>query len=325
MTNDNLFDPVALANSKFCDSENDPGGFSHSTTELRHYADYKMSTDIEIRQMTPQDVSAGMRLKELAGWNQTERDWMRYLAFEPEGCFVAVRGGIVCGTAIAQRYGTDLGWIGMVLVDPEHRHQSIGTRLLDRGLDFLDRQGIETVKLDATPEARSLYLARGFKDEYEIERWGGIAAPKQNPGIRRIEFHDMGRICACDAMVFGADRTRLLTALWQEVPGYTAVAHSGGEVTGYFFGRTGSLAHYLGPWVAWGDAELAEQLLMEFLIRVGGERAFVDICLENPDARPIMEAIGFSHQRRLTRMYRGPNRSPGKPSMICGIAGPELG
>jgi len=296
-----------------------------SNAELRHYADYNMSTDIEIRQMTPRDIPAAMRLKELAGWNQTERDWMRYLAFEPEGCFVAVRGGIVCGTVIAQRYGTDLGWIGMVLVDPEHRHQSIGTRLLDRGLDFLDRQGIETVKLDATPEARSLYLARGFKDEYEIERWGGIAAPKQNPGIRRIEFHDMGRICACDAMVFGADRTRLLTALWQEAPEYTAVAHSGGEVAGYFFGRAGSRAHYLGPWVAGGNGELAEQLLVEFLSRAAGERVFVDICLENPDARPIMEAIGFSHQRRLTRMYRGPNRSPGKPSMICGIAGPELG
>lgn len=296
-----------------------------SNAELRHYADYNMSTDIEIRQMTPRDIPAAMRLKELAGWNQTERDWMRYLAFEPEGCFVAVRAGIACGTVIAQRYGTDLGWIGMVLVDPEHRHQGIGTRLLDRGLEFLDRQGIETVKLDATPEARSLYLARGFKDEYEIERWGGIAAPKQNPGIRRIEFHDMGRICACDAMVFGADRTRLLTALWQEAPEYTAVAHSGGEVAGYFFGRAGSRAHYLGPWVAGGNGELAEQLLVEFLSRAAGERAFVDICLENPDARPMMEAIGFSHQRRLTRMYRGPNRSPGKPSMICGIAGPELG
>lgn len=284
-----------------------------------------MSTNVEIRLMTSRDIPAAMRLKDLAGWNQTERDWMRYLAFEPEGCFVAVREGIVCGTAIAQRYGADLGWIGMVLVDQEYRNQGIGARLLDGGLAFLDRQGIETVKLDATPEARSLYRRSGFLDEHEIERWGGIAAPEKRTEIRQIDARDMERICAYDAKVFGADRTRLLTALWKEGPGYTAVAYSGSEVAGYFFGRTGSLAHYLGPWVVGADGNLAEQMMREYLNRTTGEKVFVDICVENANAASLMQAVGFSRQRRLTRMFRGPNRSPGRPSLICGIAGPEYG
>jgi len=284
-----------------------------------------MSTDVEIREMTSQDIPAGMRLKDLEGWNQTETDWMRLLQFASGGCFVAVREGEVCGTVTALCYGLHLGWIGMVLVDPKHRNQGIGTRLLDHGLSYLDRRGVETVKLDATPTGRSLYLTMGFEDEYEIERWEGTAAPKKETGIRRIESEDIRRVCAHDATLFGADRARLLTALWQEAPEYTAVAYSGCEVAGYFFGRIGPRAHYLGPWVAGRNIKLAEQLLMEFLNRASGKRIFVDICMANPDARSIMEAIGFTRQRKLTRMYRGPNRHPGEPSMICAISGPEFG
>ena len=197
--------------------------------------------------------------------------------------------------------------------------------LLDQALAYLDRQGIETVKLDATPKGRSLYLTRGFAEEYEIERWEGTATPQKETGMRQIRPDDIRRVCACDAVLFGGDRARLLTALWQEAPDYTAVAYSGSEVSGYFFGRTGRRARYLGPWVAGGNRELEQQLLVEFLNRSGGERVFVDICLAHPDARSIVEAVKFSPQRKLTRMYRGPNRHPGRPSMICAIAGPEFG
>jgi hypothetical protein len=117
----------------------------------------------------------------------------------------------------------------------------------------------------------------------------------------------------------------MLTALWQEAPEYTAVAYSGCEVTGYFFGRIGQRAHYLGPWIAVGNSELAEQLLTDFLNRTRGERIFVDVCVKHPDARSILEGIGFSRQRTQARMYRGPNRHPGEPSKICAISGPELG
>jgi hypothetical protein len=136
---------------------------------------------------------------------------------------------------------------------------------------------------------------------------------------------DIHRVCARDAAVFGADRARLLTALWQEAPEYTAVEYSGCEVAGYYFGRIGRRAYYLGPWIAGGDSGLAERLLMDFLNRASGERIFVDVCVRHPDARSILEGIGFSLQRTLTRMYRGPNRHPGEPSMICAISGPELG
>src|SRR2546426_10308735 len=44
-----------------------------------------------LRVMTEADIPAGMRLKELAGWNQTPSDWERFLRASPAGCSVAER------------------------------------------------------------------------------------------------------------------------------------------------------------------------------------------------------------------------------------------
>ena len=41
-----------------------------------------------IRQMRPEDIGDAMRLKQAAGWNQTEQDWVNVMALEPEGCWV---------------------------------------------------------------------------------------------------------------------------------------------------------------------------------------------------------------------------------------------
>src|SRR5512141_2083245 len=80
---------------------------------------------LAIRRMEAADIPAGIRLCRISGWNQQERDWSRFLTLEPDGCFVACTGGQVCGTATTLRYGERLGWIGMVLVDPEQRGRGI--------------------------------------------------------------------------------------------------------------------------------------------------------------------------------------------------------
>ena len=87
-----------------------------------------------IRPMTAADIPAGMRLRELAGWNQTEQDWQRFLKLAPSGCFVACVDGRVRGTVTTLDFEKRLGWVGMVLVDPEYRRQGMGTGLLEAGV-----------------------------------------------------------------------------------------------------------------------------------------------------------------------------------------------
>src|SRR5215472_6187430 len=121
--------------------------------------------------MTEQDVSDGLRLNTLSGWNQTTADWRRFLDNSRQGCFVMEGDGKVVGTATTICYENRFAWIGMVLVDPKYRKQGIGTELLKKTIEYLDSSGIATVKLDATPQGKPIYAKLGFVEEYEIERW----------------------------------------------------------------------------------------------------------------------------------------------------------
>ena len=54
---------------------------------------------VNLRLMSEQDVAFANRLREIAGWNQTGRDWRGYLSYDPDGCFVAEVEGKPAGTA----------------------------------------------------------------------------------------------------------------------------------------------------------------------------------------------------------------------------------
>ena len=71
---------------------------------------------IRVRGMTVDDVPLGMRLKGQAGWNQIEADWRRFLALEPDGCFVAELDGKPVATTTTCVFDS-VAWIAMVLVD----------------------------------------------------------------------------------------------------------------------------------------------------------------------------------------------------------------
>lgn len=273
--------------------------------------------------MTDADIPAGMRLKDLAGWNQTSEDWRRFLSASPEGCFVAEAGGKVVGTATTITYENRFAWIGMVLVDPEFRGRGIGTRLLERTLEFLDAAGVPTMKLDATPQGKPIYEKLGFVNEFEIERWTLDREPAEQPvsgaGVRDLEY-----ILAWDREIFGADRSGLLRSIHDDTPGFTLAGGRGSELLGYSFGRRGSLADHLGPWAA-RDEATARELLEEFLRRSHRARVFVDVVTRSPFAPGLLKEKGFAFARPLTRMVRGPNRFPGRPEMLCAVLGPEFG
>src|SRR5262249_32451649 len=106
--------------------------------------------------MTEPDIALGMRLKQQAGWNQTEADWRRCLALEPDGCFVAELDSQSVGTVTTCTFG-DVAWVAMVLVEETVRGRGIGRALMERALAYLESTGVRCVRLDATPLGRPLY------------------------------------------------------------------------------------------------------------------------------------------------------------------------
>jgi ribosomal protein S18 acetylase RimI-like enzyme len=275
--------------------------------------------------MTSADIEAGMRLKDLAGWNQTREDWERFLEANPEGCFVAEQQGEVAGTVTTIIYENRFAWVGMVLVDPQRRGQGLGTALLVRAIEHLDALGVPCIKLDATPQGKPIYTRLGFQVEYEIERHslsragaGATFAAVPGPAMA------LEPLLATDREVFGADRSRLLRSVAAAAPELVSVCRSGSALEGFALGRKGSRADHLGPWAAL-QASAAQEVLDEFLLRSRRPLVFADVLRDNSWAPALVAARGFQFSRTLTRMYRGQNAHRGKPELLGAILGPEFG
>jgi ribosomal protein S18 acetylase RimI-like enzyme len=265
---------------------------------------------MHLRLMTPRDVLMGLRLKEQAGWNQTEADWRRCLELQPDGCFVAEREGVVVGTVTICIFGP-VAWIAMVLVDVAVRGQGIGRALLDHALAFLNSRGIPSVRLDATPLGRPLYEKLGFIQEHTLTRFEGIASIAGAPVGSRAELaigamlpEHRERVLRFDRQVTGTDRTALLRRLFEEAPEEWRLALRGEEVLGFGAARAGSRAWQIGPCLA--TAEAGPLLLADGLTRHAGERVFLDVPEDNRAAVAVVKDAGLVTQRPLYRMCRGP-------------------
>jgi GNAT superfamily N-acetyltransferase len=251
-----------------------------------------------IRLMTPADIPAAMKLKECAGWNQTEQDWANVLVLEPEGCWVWEEENILAGSTTAICFGKDLAWIGMVLVLPEFRGRGIARGLMEQALQFLQTRGVHCVKLDATDMGRPLYLKLGFEDEAVIERWG---RPAGLPPISASEaapapIASADDIAELDTEALGTDRRPLLQQLLAAFPGRGFRLPGG-----YLMTRPGANADFVGPCVA--DSSQTARVLIEEALRRWADRPFFwDLLPENPSARELASALGFECKRKLVRM-----------------------
>jgi GNAT superfamily N-acetyltransferase len=297
--------------------------FRHGPTKLQISL---QSSAMGIRVMTQADIPVGMRLKEMAGWNQTDEDWKRFLQASPQGCFVAEVDGKVCGTATTIVYENRFAWIGMVLVDPEYRSRGFGTQLLKKAIQYLDALGISTIKLDATPQGKPIYEKLGFAYEYELERWilRRTATESAVPTTVDLTAKLLESILQHDATIFGANRGFLLKDLYRHNPQFTIGIERDGLVEAYCFGRRGSFADQLGPWGS-ADRASAGHVLATFLARSPRDTIVVDRVKSNGFTENLLRSAGFTYSRPLTRMVRGPNNYGGRIERLCAALGPEFG
>jgi GNAT superfamily N-acetyltransferase len=287
-----------------------------------------MTQQMRLRLMTSDDIPFADSLRTIAGWNQTQKDWQRFLDHEPEGCFIAESDGTPAGTATTTSYGTDVAWIGMVLVHPDSRRHGIGRALLERCLEYLQQRGVRCIKLDATPTGKKLYDTLGFLDEWTLTRWetGGLPAKEVSP-ISQAQIWrniDTNLVEGLDGRIFGVSRQSMLALLAkQSLHARLHVSQLAG-VDGYGLIRPGAKANYLGPIVATTPA--AGLTLAKALINhLPNQPIIWDIPDQNADAVELAKQLGFSQQRQLIRMHLGENLRPGIPWQQFAIGAPEIG
>src|SRR5687768_9157863 len=108
-----------------------------------------MTSAFRIREMSREELPAGLALSTQAGWNQTAGDWRRMHDLADSGCFAAEGATGLVGTAVALRF-CDVAWLAMVLVEKSLRGLGIGTALVRRAIEHCDALGVASVRLDAT-------------------------------------------------------------------------------------------------------------------------------------------------------------------------------
>lgn len=298
-----------------------------------------MESPVRIRPLTREDLGFADALRARVGWNQTLGDWERFLATQPDGCFIAEANGRPVGTATTTIYGPDLAWIGMVLVEPEQRRRGFGRALLQHGLRFLAEQGVTCVKLDATPAGKAVYDTLGFQSEWSLTRWRRPAitiairdvqrpaAPATTAAVRGLFPADNSELAGLDREAFGVGRGRVLDRLIGQSD--TRIARRSGvegnapDLVGFGLRRAGASASYLGPIIA-RDAQAGRSLLDDLIRGQTGPMVW-DIPDTNHAARSTAEEYGFTPERPLIRMFRGENHHPGSPGLIYALAGPEIG
>lgn len=272
----------------------------------------------EVRLLTPSDIPACMRLKDAAGWNQTEADWRNLLALAPDGCFGIDCDGELRATTTAVCFGQELAWVGMVLTDARYRRRGLARRLMEHAIRSLRSHSVAWIKLDGTELGVPLYESLGFREEGRIERWIRPKGPAPGGNSSAGGFAPDADL---DREAFGADRSRLLNVL----AGIESASIAG---MGFAMGRSGSIAAYFGPCVA-RSASAARDLAAWFLHRHAHEDIYWDILTVNTNAVEIAREFGFEHGRELVRMVLSDARNlpplRNRDPLVFATAGFEFG
>jgi GNAT superfamily N-acetyltransferase len=265
----------------------------------------------------PDDAPDGLALSDAAGWNQTAEDWRFFVRQGRVFGLRAADNGRLVATAAALPYGGGIGWISMVLVAAEWRHQGLATSLMGHCIAHLRALGATPV-LDATPAGQPAYAKLGFEAGFALSRWEGTLA--QMPAARATTAVDAAAIARLDALANGFDRSALLADFLQR-PGTRASASP--DNTGFALARQGRRATQVGPLVA-ADEASALSLLQATFSGLSGP-VFLDVPERWTALTAWLQQNGFARQRSFARMALGPAAIASVHDRLFIVAGPEFG
>lgn len=263
------------------------------------------------------------------GWGHTKRDVERCWSLQPHGCFIAESENKAAGHVFSISYGR-IGWIGLLIVNPEKRGSGIGAALMEAAIEFLEKNGSEEIRLEAVEKAAPLYRRLGFADEFDSLRYCGMPKRTIQQNTKRIvspmEESDLLKIAEFDAQHFGASRLPVLRKLHSDFAQYCFAAKENQRLKGYIMARKTLDGLWIGPWVC-SDFRAAELLFDVLIESLPGEAGSLRLGFpaSNQNARKLVEELGLRLVGKSIHMTRGDRKNQGDMTHIYGIGGPEKG
>jgi GNAT superfamily N-acetyltransferase len=281
-----------------------------------------ISEEMQIIELTSDDVEAGLMLSAEAGWNQITDDWR---LFVEAGRTVGFRdpSGILIATAAALPYEGPFGYVSMVLVTTSWRRRGLATRLVDRCVDVLQNLELTPV-LDATPAGQEVYSRQGFIPLFGLDRWEALLQLAPAVAVQETEAEadlpDVAHLVDLDAEAMGARRPLLIRNFANRRDTRTIMKETG---DGFAMIRRGRQAFQLGPLVA--SSESAALELLETTLDPVNGAVFLDVPIVWERVGDWLRNRGFKIQRSFMRMAFGRAQPFGKPDRLFAAAGPEFG
>ncbi len=277
-----------------------------------------------LRPFEPRDVDFAVEQCIREGWTVSPSWFRLYLEHDPAGCLVAEAEGRVAGMVTTACYA-ESGWVGNLIVSPEHRRGGLGTRLMRAALELLERRGISTVRLEADPPGMGIYRRLGFVSEVESLRFQRRGPqPRVVPeAAETLGEESLPEVAAFDRPRFGDDRGRMLALLLADAEAAFQLRREG-ALAGYAMLRATASGLVIGPWVA-VDRTAAAALLGAALARCGDADVTLGLPAACSNGQQLLAEHSFTATPSSFRMVRGEVAVRGEPASVYAIASGAIG
>lgn len=258
---------------------------------------------LSIRPLTDTDLESAAVI--LTSAFQRSGNWANelrlYHGVQPDGFFGAYQDGTLVGMVGSTIYST-FAYVGMMGVHQKFQRRGIGLALMQRLLKWLDEKNIPQVQLDASEAGQPMYEKLGFVSQervFILQRqvvFPILEIPQQ---VESIQRSDLDTLVETDAKIFGADRSRVFSALLQVYPERAFFSHDAyGRMTGYLFMQE----KRIGPWV------MLEPDDEEALLHAALSLDFSEISAVVPENNQRALELLWSHDFEIVRMNRHMSR-----------------
>jgi GNAT superfamily N-acetyltransferase len=280
--------------------------------------------EINMRSLDINDLEEADQLLQNAFGTPEKRkvDLQRYLSLQPDGWFGAVLEDQLVGMVGAVNYG-EFAYIGLMGVHPDFQRRSIGNKLMQNLLDWLNMQNCPIALLDSTDAGKTMYDHLGFIDAGQTCQYGydGSGNISLNKWVSPMELSEIQQIVEYDTPIFGANRERVFQIYFHDLRNRAFVTHDeNNQITGFIFAQT----NRIGPWMA-SSVEDAESLLTMALNLEFETDPIILTPNENPDVHELLTRAGFSLKRSITHMRYGGDNHPQRRDAIWGLTSFAIG
>jgi GNAT superfamily N-acetyltransferase len=267
--------------------------------KLEKYSQTVQEVNFAIKNTSLEGVQSAIEWAAREGWNPGLHDAEPFFAVDSKGHFVGELNGKPVVFISAVQYDETFGFMGLYIVDPEHRAKGYGLSIFKAALDYLGNRNIGG---DGVVAQLENYKKIGFDIAYRNLRYEGHANIKPYRNVSDLRTLAFDAIKEYDRKMFLAPRTRFLNK-WVFMPeSYAMGTVQDGKLLGYGVLRKCYSGWKVGPLFA-DDLGIARNILNALIGRIPGECYFLDVPEPNRLAAELVKEYGLRICFETARIY----------------------